>query len=78
MGFDWEKITNDFGIEKAKRELVESDDGIHCSSCAEHISDHGMVKVPQLDQDETFHVVHPLSMMMIINAVQHKEKNERT
>jgi len=54
--FNWEKLES-YGITKADRYLVDSEDNIHCIACKEHIGDHGI-------KDGT--LLHPLDIANII------------
>jgi hypothetical protein len=55
--FNWEKLEL-FGIEKADKDLIETNDGIHCSVCGEHLGNHGV-------KDGV--LLHPLDIANIIN-----------
>lgn len=55
--FNWEKLAM-YEITKAERNLVDTDDQIHCSVCGEHIGDHGV-------KDGV--LLHPLDIANIIN-----------
>jgi hypothetical protein len=55
--FNWEKLEL-FGIEKADKDSIKTNDGIHCSICAEHLTDHGV-------KDGV--LLHPLDIANIIN-----------
>jgi hypothetical protein len=59
--FNWEKL-KDYGIAKLNQDekvLIDSLDGIHCSECGEHLSDHGKRGVG---------LYHPMDIANLINT----------
>jgi hypothetical protein len=55
--WNWEKLSL-FGINKVDKNLVSSEDNIHCDDCREHVSDHG---------EKEGDLLHPLDIANIIN-----------
>jgi hypothetical protein len=55
--FNWEKLEA-MGIGKANKHLIDSQDGIHCEKCGEHLSQHGARKGE---------ILHPLDIANLIN-----------
>ena len=54
--FNWETL-NSYGITKADRHLIDTEDNIHCEVCRQHIGDHGL-----LDG----HLLHPDHIVEIL------------
>jgi hypothetical protein len=48
---------NSYGITKADRHLIDTEDNIHCEVCRQHIGDHGL-----LDG----HLLHPDHIVEIL------------
>jgi hypothetical protein len=59
--FLWERLEDDFGVTKSPKDLIKSEDGIHCEECREHLSDHGVIDGKLL---------HPMD---IVNLLKGKE-----
>jgi hypothetical protein len=55
--FNWEKLAM-LGVEKADKSLVKTNDDIHCSACAEHIGDHGVMDGKLLHPLDIANVIH--------------------
>jgi len=56
--FNWEKLES-MGISKANKYLIDSEDGIHCNQCREHLSQHGSRKAE---------ILHPMDIANFLNT----------